>query len=139
MGMYAGDDLLHAGDDLFRRHVLFGKPCGGGMANVVDPLHQHDPPQSRGREHVAIQPRQSAGAEEVLRMIMQDAIAADASVYDADGRRPRPGRQTFRQPVGPAVVGVNLRTVAVGDRVPESDYGPWLTSRLDVHLVDEEP
>ena len=94
------------------------------MADVVDAFHQHDPLEAGRRENVAVEPRQSARAEQILGVIVQDAVAADAGVDHADGRGVRARGETLRQPVGPAVIGVHLRMIAVGDRVAERDNVP---------------
>ena len=78
------------------------------------------------------------GTEQVLRMIMEDSVAADPRVDDADGLGVRASGQPLRQPVGPAMVGVDFRAVAVGDRVAERDDDRGLAGRIDINLIDEE-
>ena len=67
----------------------------------------------------------------------EDTVAADPSVEHADRLGVRARGQPLRQPVGPAVGHVDLRTVAVGDEVAERDDGRRLAGGLDIHLIDE--
>src|ERR1700693_1713282 len=85
---------------------------------------------------VAIQSSQSARTEELLGMIVQDAIAADACIHHADRRCVGPRSQTFRQSIGPAVVGVDLRMVAIGDGVAERDERAGLAGRFNIDFID---
>ena len=108
------------------------------MADVVDALHEHNPLESGRREHVAVEPRQRVRAEQVLGVIVQDAVAADAGVHHAYRRSARARGETLRQPVRPALVAVDLRMIAVGDRVAERDECRRLSGGLDVDFVEEE-
>jgi hypothetical protein len=94
------------------------------VADVVDP-EQHDDVRDAGLcEHVAIEPGERGGAEQVIELRLgrvKDTIADDALVDHAEPPGCAAGLQARGQDAGPAQVGVGRRVGAVGDRIAERD------------------
>ena len=70
---------------------------------------------------------------------MQNAIAADARVYDGDGLTSVARQQTGGQNIGPAMVGVDGGMSAIGDRIAEGDDGRRGRRGEHVHAGQKHP
>ena len=112
-------------------------------ADVVDPLEQHHCRHSREPEEIAFEPLQRGGpARERLRRRIalgsENPVAADACVHDRHAiavRRVKPPRKH----VGPAVVAVQRRQRAVGDRIAERAHDNGVGRRHHIDGVEEIP
>jgi hypothetical protein len=124
----AGDDI-GGGDDIVRS---FGV---GGVADVVDALHDDEVFDAGLSDDVAVEAGKCAGAGGVV----EDAVATDALVQDAEVRGLFVGLEAAGEDVGPAGVGVGGAVGAVGDAVAEGDDGGAVTVDFDVDAFEEGP
>src|SRR5665213_437857 len=69
---------------------------------------------------------------------MQDAIAADALVHHAEGTPALARDEAAGELIGPAMIGVELRYVAVGERIAERDDAAGCGGRLHLDGADDE-
>ena len=111
------DELLERRDQIVRADRVARRRIGPrAKADVVDPLHNHEPLHARLHQHVAIEASQRADA----RAVAQYPIAGDALIQYGDVRATR-GRQTAGQKAGPATIGIGRRHRAIGDGISKSD------------------
>ncbi len=89
------------------------------MADVVDAFENDEVFDAGLGEHIAVEAGERAGAG----VVVEDAVAADALVEDAESGGLVVGLQAAGEDVGPAGVGVAGAESAVGDAVAEGDDG----------------
>ena len=80
-----------------------------------------------------------AGERAGAGVVVQDAIAADALVEDAEAGGALVGQQAACELVWPATVGIERNEGAVCDAVAEGDDGGAVRGDLDVDALDEGP
>ncbi len=128
--VHALDDCLGSGD-----HLLGGRLT----PDVIGPHEEDDVGDTGMREDVPLQSLQSRGAGGGgLEALADHRVPADALVDDGPPRRGVLACvEPYRHPVLPAVVGIDGRARAVGDRVAERDNGA--TGRRRQHVNRFEP
>ena len=124
--------LLQAGDHLLGGDLLLG--LGPAIAQIVGAEHDDGVRDAGLRQHVAVEAPQPAVAADVV----QDAVAAEPVVHDAD-RSAAAGDEPAGQLVGPAAEGVDRRDVAVGQRVAERDDAACVARGEHIDAAQEEP
>ena len=90
----------------------------GGVAAAISQIvrAQQDDQMGRAglRDHVAIEAPQAAVR---VRVVMQDAVAANALIHDAGEGRAARGDETPRELIGPAAIGVRRGHIGVGEGI----------------------
>ncbi len=119
VGVGAGGELAEAGDEVFGGDDVVGLVGVGGVADVVDAFHDDEVLDAGLGEDVAVEAGEGGGAGGVV----EDAVAADALVEDAEVCGLLVGEEAVGEDVGPAGVGVAGAVGAVGDAVAEGDDG----------------
>ena len=115
----AGGELAEADDEVVGGDDVVGLGGVGGVADVVDALHDDEVLDAGLGEDVAVEAGEGGGAGGVV----EDAVAADAFVEDAEVGGLLVGLEAAGEDVGPAGVGVAGAVGAVGDAVAEGDDG----------------
>ena len=131
----AGGELSQADDEVFGGDDVVGLVEVGGVADVVDALHDDQVLDAGLGEDVAVEAGEGGGAGGV----MEDAVAANSFVEDAEVRGLLVGLKAAGENVGPAGVGVAGAVSAVGDAVAEGDDGCGLVVGGDVDSLEEVP
>ena len=119
VGVGAGDELAEAGDEVFGGDGIVGMGGARGVADVVDAFEDDEVLDASLGEDVAVEAGEGAGAG----LVVQDAVAADAFVEDAELCGLLVGLEAAGEDVGPAGVGVAGAERAVGDAVAEGYDG----------------
>ncbi len=132
----AGDELLIGKDEVGRGDGALGVPGFGDAADVVDGFEDDEVLDAALGEDVAVEAGDGVGTG----AIVEQAIAADAFVEDANGCGVFGGVQALSEVVGPAAVGVDGGSVAVGDGVAEGyNGGGARIGDADVDSFEEAP
>ncbi len=131
------DELAQAEDDVGGADdvVALGGVRVGGVANVVDALHNDEVLHSGLAEHVAVEAGECAGAG----VIVQDAIAANSLIDDAQVRGLLVGLQAVCKYVRPAGVGVARTGCTVGNAVAEGYDSGAVCAGFDVDAFEDGP
>ncbi len=109
------------------------------MAQVVDAFEDDEVLHVGLGQHVAVEPRQRIHAETgVVRRVVQNAIAADAGIEDADSWSMH-FQQTRRQHVRPPVVAVHRGVRAIGDRIAECDQRRGRFGVENLYAAEKHP
>jgi hypothetical protein len=141
MSVGAFDELLVGGDEaVYEVGVVRGGHFSraGESAEIVYALEDDDPADSGRSEDVTIEAGESIGAEAVD----EEMVAADALIGDGDVSRFWSGLQPRGKDVGPSIVAIGGRAMAVGDGVSQCDNGSCtgnglhINSRHNVPVVD---
>ncbi len=125
VGVGAGGELAEAGDEVVGGDDVVGFGGIGGVADVVDAFEDDEVLDAGLGEDVAVEAGEGGGAGGVV----QDAVAADAFVEDAEVGGLLVGLEAAGEDVGPAGVGVAGAVGAVGDAVAEGDDGGGFARR----------
>ena len=110
-------ELAKAGDEVLSCDDVVGLGGIGGVTNVVDALHDDEILDAGLSENVTVEAREGRGAG----VVMEDAIATDAFVEDAEVCGLLVSLETAGKDVGPASVGVASAVGTVCDAVAEGD------------------
>jgi hypothetical protein len=135
VGVGAGGELAEACDEVVGGDDVVGLGWVGGVADVVDALHDDEIFHSRLGDDVAVEAGECGGAGGVV----EDAVAADALIQDAEVCGLLVGLEAAGEDVGPAGVGVACAVGAVGDAVAEGDDGGGFVVAGDVDSFEEVP
>ena len=135
VGMSAGGELAEAGDEFFGGNDVVGFGGIGGVADVVDAFHDNEVLDAGLGEDVAVEAGEGGGAGGVV----EDTVAADALVEDAEIFCLLVGLEAGGEDVGPAGVGVAGAVGAVGDAIAEGDDGGGFVVGRDVDSLEEVP
>ena len=110
--MGAGDDLAIGADDAGDMGLVIrdtdGRVAGQG-AKIIDAFQQDQMGDAGLGQHIAVEPGQRIGAKPVV----QQAVAADPLIDDGDVAALGIGLQPLGKPVGPAIIAVGGRTLAI--------------------------
>jgi len=131
----ADRELSEADDEVFGGDDVVGLVEVGGVADVVDALHDDQVLDASLGEDVAVEASEGGGAG----CVMEDAVAADAFVEDAEVCGLLVGLKAAGEDVGPTGVGVAGAVSAVGDAVAEGDDSCGLVVGGDVDSFEEVP
>jgi len=135
VGVGAGGELAESGDEVFGGDDVVGFGGVGGVADVVDALHDDEVLDAGLGEDVAVEAGEGGGSG----VVVEDAVAADAFVEDAEVGGFLVGLEAAGEDVGPAGVGVAGAVGAVGDAVAEGDDGGGFIGGFDVDAFEEGP
>ena len=135
VGMSAGGELAEAGDEFFGGNDVVGFGGIGGVADVVDALHDDEVLDAGLGQDVAVEAGEGGGAG----VVVENAVAADALVEDAEICGLLVGLEAAGEDVGPAGVGVAGAVGSVGDAIAEGDDGGALSSARDVDSFEKGP
>lgn len=135
VGVGAGGELAEADDEVFGGDDVVGFGGVGGVADVVDALHDDEVLDARLGEDVAVKTGEGGGAGGVV----ENAVAADAFVEDAEVFGLLVGQEAVGEDVGPAGVGVAGTVGAVSDAIAEGDDGGGFGVGGDVDSFEEVP
>ena len=131
----AGGELAEAGDEVVGGDDVVGLGWVGGVADIVDAFHDDEVFDASLRKDVTVEAGQGGGAGDVV----EDAVAADALVEDAEIGGLLVGLEAAGEDVGPAGIRVASAVGAVGDAVAEGDDGGALFVGGDVDSFEEVP
>src|SRR5690242_5774897 len=109
--------LTEAGDEVVGRDDIVGIGGIHRVTDIVDALEDNEVLHSSLGEDVAIEAGQSVGAG----VVVEDAVAADTLVQNAEVTRLLLCLKAASEHVGPAQVGVARAARAVGNAVAERD------------------
>jgi hypothetical protein len=135
MSVGAGCELAEADDEIFCGDDVVGFGGVGGVADVVDAFHDDEVLDAGLGEDVAVESGQCGGTGGVV----EDAVAADTLVQNAEIRGLLVGQEAPSENVRPAGVGVAGAVGPVGDAVAEGDDGSAFVVGGDVDSLEEVP
>ncbi len=135
VGVGAFDELGEAGDEVVGGDDVVGLSGVEGVADVVDAFKDDEVADGGLGEDVGVEAREGGGAG----AIVEDAVAADADVEDAEVGGGFVAVEAAGEEVGPALVGVGGAGGAIGDAVAEGYDGGGVVGGFDVDGLEEEP
>ena len=135
MSVGAGGELGEACDEVVRGDDVVGFVGVGGVADVVDALHDDEVLDAGLGDDVAVEAGEGGGAGGVV----ENAVSAYALVEHAEMCGLLVGLEAAGEDVGPAGVGVAGAEGAVGDAVAEGDDGGGFAVGGDVDAFEEVP
>ena len=135
VGVGAGGELAESDDEVFGGDDVVGVDWVGGVTDVVDAFKDDEILDAGLGEDVTVEAGEGIGAGDIV----QDAVAADTLVEDAEVGGLLVGLKAMCQIIGPAGVGIAGAESAVGDAVAEGYDGCAVASGKDVDAFEEWP
>ena len=113
---------------------------GARVSQVVDPFEHDHVLHARLRQNIAIEPRQRVHAKpDIASDRSSTRLPPIPGVQHSNRLAAAPRAQTLRQNVGPAMIGVDGRPRAVGDRVAERHQGGGSLGGQHIHAGEKNP
>jgi len=135
LGVGAECELAETGDEVLCGDDVVGFVGVGGVADVVDALHDDDVFDACLGDDISVKACEGGGTG----VVVEDAAAADAFVEYAELVGFLVGLEAAREDVGPTGVGVAGAESAVGDAVAEGDDGGAVVVGEDVNAFEKVP